>query len=125
MKRDGFTLVEALTAMTILAVGIVGVLGAYSLSSRSGSEAVRLAEQACRATEYHVAILVGTLAAAYAEVGRFPEAVATVEEAITLAGQQKQDQVVEMFRPRLESYKAGRRYYESPPTRTSGPGTGR
>jgi Tfp pilus assembly protein PilV len=44
--NHGFTLVEALISMTVLAVGIVGVLAAFSLSSRSGSEAMRLAEAA-------------------------------------------------------------------------------
>ena len=42
---------------------------------RNGAEAVALAERACKLTDYKEPLLVGTLAAAYAEAGRFPEAV--------------------------------------------------
>lgn len=45
-QNRGFTLVEALVSMTILAVGIIGILSAFSLSSRSGSEIMRLAKAA-------------------------------------------------------------------------------
>ena len=38
---------------------------------RNGAEAVALAERACKLTDYKEALLVGTLAAAYAEAGRF------------------------------------------------------
>ena len=52
---------------------------------RNGEEAVRLAEQACLLTGYQEPQLLGTLAAAYAEAGRFDEAVVTSEKAIELA----------------------------------------
>jgi hypothetical protein len=42
---------------------------------RDGAEAVRLAERACRVDRYHEPMFMGTLAAAYAEAGRFAEAV--------------------------------------------------
>ena len=42
---------------------------------RDGVRAVRFAERACELTQYKWTIMVGTLAAAYAEAGRFPEAV--------------------------------------------------
>ena len=48
---------------------------------RDGAEAVRLAERACRLTAYQQPMLIGTLAAAYAEAGRFEEATATAEKA--------------------------------------------
>ncbi|MEI2722200.1 MAG: hypothetical protein V9H26_01280 [Verrucomicrobiota bacterium] len=38
---------------------------------RNGDRAVVLADQACRLTEWKSAILMGTLAAAYAEAGAF------------------------------------------------------
>ncbi|MGA9451350.1 MAG: tetratricopeptide repeat protein, partial [Verrucomicrobiia bacterium] len=38
---------------------------------RDGNEAVRLAEHACQLTGYKEALLIGTLAAAYAEAGRY------------------------------------------------------
>ncbi len=59
---------------------------------RNGQEAVKLAERACQATGYGEPQLVGTLAAAYAEAGRFDDAVAASEKARDLAqahGQEK------------------------------------
>jgi hypothetical protein len=74
---------------------------------RNGAEAVRLAERACRLTRYQQPMLVGTLAAAYAEAGRFEEAVGTAEKAHTLAlgaGHnelaQRDQQLVDLFRAR-------------------------
>jgi Flp pilus assembly protein TadD len=59
---------------------------------RDGAEAVRLAERACELTKYQMPLYVGTLAAAYAEVGHFDEAVATAGKArdLALAGGQKE-----------------------------------
>ena len=48
---------------------------------RNGAEAVSLAERACELTHYREPEFVGTLAAAYAEAGDFPEAVTTAENA--------------------------------------------
>jgi len=53
----------------------------------------RRAERACRLTENQRAFMVGTLAAAYAEVGRFPEAVATAEKAKALAEEENDKEV--------------------------------
>src|ERR1051325_1014036 len=44
---------------------------------RNGAEAVRLAEHACELTGYKTTIYIGTLAAAYAEAGRFDDAART------------------------------------------------
>ena len=54
---------------------------------RDGALAVKLAERACELTHYQTAIFVGTLAAAYAEAGRFDEAVATAQKACALASE--------------------------------------
>ena len=54
-------------------------------SLRNGNEAVRLAEKACRLTQYKEIVPLGTLAAAYAEAGRFGDAVATGEKSLALA----------------------------------------
>jgi tetratricopeptide (TPR) repeat protein len=54
-------------------------------NSRDGAEAVRLAERACALTDRRVPALLATLAAAYAETGDFPRAVATGEEALRRA----------------------------------------
>ena len=54
---------------------------------RDGTRAVQLAERACWLTGYQAPVFLGTLAAAYAEAGRFPEAVATAQNAAALAAQ--------------------------------------
>ena len=54
-------------------------------NTRSGTEAVKLAERACEITQHKVALLLGTLAAAYAESGRFADAVQTAGKAIEIA----------------------------------------
>jgi tetratricopeptide (TPR) repeat protein len=79
---------------------------------RDGPKAVRLAERACQVTGSKEAVLVGTLAAAYAEAGRFDEAVATARKARELAlaaGQQalaeKNQKLIELFSAR-QPYRA-------------------
>ena len=52
---------------------------------RNGAEAVRLAETACRETDDRFADLLDVLAAAYAEAGRFDDAVRTAAKALDLA----------------------------------------
>jgi tetratricopeptide (TPR) repeat protein len=52
---------------------------------RNGLEAVRLAERACELSGGKEARFLGTLDAAYAEAGRFAEAIATAEKARELA----------------------------------------
>jgi len=52
---------------------------------RNGQEAVRLAERACQLTDYKVPPLLGTLAAACAEEGRFADAAAAAQKAHDLA----------------------------------------
>ena len=82
---------------------------------RDGAEAVRLAGRACELTQYREPLFLGTLAAAYAEAGRFPEAVTTAEKAeqlATAAGSKKQ---AELFRQLLELYRAGKPCHEPAP----------
>jgi tetratricopeptide (TPR) repeat protein len=52
---------------------------------RNAGEAVRLAEQAAQATEFREARFVDVLAAAYAEAGRFDDAVRRAQQALELA----------------------------------------
>ena len=52
---------------------------------RNGQEAVELAQCACEVTGHKQALLLGTLAAAYAENGQFAEAMRTADEAVSLA----------------------------------------
>ena len=79
---------------------------------RNGPEAVRLAEHACDLTHYNEPLLMGTLAAAYAEAGRFPEAVATAEQADQLATAKGLTKVAEKDRQLLKLYQAGKQYHD-------------
>jgi tetratricopeptide (TPR) repeat protein len=79
---------------------------------RNGPEAVRLAEHACELTHYGNPLLIGTLAAAYAEAGRFPEAVTTAEKAEKLATDAGLTAVAAEDRQLLELYRAGKPYRE-------------
>ena len=81
-------------------------------SLRNGSEAVQHAEQACQLTQFRRTILVGTLAAAYAEAGRFSEAVATVQKACELAAMFNEEALLARNRELLELYRAGQPYHE-------------
>ena len=74
---------------------------------RDGQEAVQLAERACQVTGSKEPRMLGTLAAAYAEAGRFEEAVAASEKASVQAlalGQQtlalKSQEMLELFKAR-------------------------
>ena len=49
---------------------------------RNGPEAARLAERALRLPPVKGMCVAGTLVVAYAEAGRFPEAIATAEKAV-------------------------------------------
>ncbi|MGA2176816.1 MAG: tetratricopeptide repeat protein [Verrucomicrobiota bacterium] len=55
------------------------------LEIRNGAEAVKLASRACQLMGNKQPILIGTLAAAYAEAGRWDEAVAAAQQAHDLA----------------------------------------
>ena len=57
-------------------------------SLRDGPKAVELAEQALRFSAGRIPILFRTLAAAYAESGRFAEAIQTAQRGIELANSQ-------------------------------------
>jgi tetratricopeptide (TPR) repeat protein len=52
-------------------------------------------------------VVLGTLAAAYADAGRFPEAVETAQRALQLAEAQSSTSLAEAIRSQLELYQAG------------------
>ena len=80
---------------------------------RNGAEAVRLAERACELSEHREPVLLGTLAAAYAEAGRFGEAVKTAEKACDLATAGDLKDVAAKNTELLELYRAGKPYREA------------
>jgi tetratricopeptide (TPR) repeat protein len=74
--------------------------------ARNGALACLLAEEACEATGFQRPEFLDTLAAAYAETGRYPEAVATLQKALahTSANDQRRAQMEE----RIQLYRSRR-----------------
>ena len=110
---------EALRLDPSLAGGLNNLAWALAASSddelRNGAEAVRLAEQACELTHYGDPLFIGTLAAAYAEAGRFPEAVTAAEKAEQLAMTAGLAAVAAKNHQLLELYQARKPYHEPAP----------
>ena len=75
--------------------------------SQHAAEAVRLAEQACQISGCKQSALLDTLAAAYANVGRFEEAVKTGEEAFSIAKAAGENNFADSIRARIALYKKG------------------
>jgi hypothetical protein len=82
---------------------------------RDGVEAVKYAQQACLLTGYSNAATLSTLAAAYAEAGRFDEAVASTEKACKVAADQTQPAVLEENLHLLDLYRRKQAYHQSAP----------
>jgi choline-sulfatase len=80
---------------------------------RNGEEAVRMAERACAVTGRNNVGCLDTLAAAYAEAGRFPEAVAAGEQAASYARAAHQDALVDEILARVFLYRGGRPYRDA------------
>jgi len=78
---------------------------------RNGEEAVRLAEAACRQGGGRGPTDFDILGVAYAEAGRFDEAAKAAAEAVRLAAAAGDTRAVEVFRARLELYKAGKPFH--------------
>ena len=78
---------------------------------RNGPEAVRLAERACQLTQNKERVIVGTLAAAYAEAGRFDEAVVTAQKAINLATAAGDEPFAATNQQLLEFYRSGKAWH--------------
>jgi tetratricopeptide (TPR) repeat protein len=74
---------------------------------RDGAEAVRLAERARDQSPQPMAVIYSTLAAAYAEAGRFPEAVRACERAIELARSAGEGKEAQRYAQQLRCYRAG------------------
>ena len=79
---------------------------------RNGTEAVQLAQRACELTRYQNPMLVGTLAAACAEAGRFDDAVAAAQKARDLASASNQKELADRNQHLLELYQSRQAYHE-------------
>jgi Flp pilus assembly protein TadD len=82
-------------------------------SVRNGARAVELAEKVDRLSGGRDPILVSVLAAAYAEAGRFPEAISTAQRAQQLAAAQSNSQVAAAVQQQLAYYQSGRAYRDA------------
>jgi Flp pilus assembly protein TadD len=80
---------------------------------RNGALAVQYAEHACDLTHYRETTMVGTLAAAYAEAGRFEEAVMTAQKACALATESGAQDLLKKNQELLELYRQHRSYHET------------
>jgi tetratricopeptide (TPR) repeat protein len=74
---------------------------------RDGAKAVQAAERADALTQHRNLVITGTLAAAYAEAGRFAEAVKTGQYALQLAADEGNSSRVESIRAQIELYQSG------------------
>ena len=83
---------------------------------RNGAEAVELAQRADRLSAGQRPEVLDTLAAACAEAGWFPEALAAAGKALKLAKQQNALALADAVQARIALYKAGRPYHEPPPS---------
>ena len=79
---------------------------------RNGREAVRLAARACELTQYAQPLLMGTLAAAQAEAGDFPAAIAAAQRAALLAATLHLEKVAMRNRELLQLYRQGQPFHE-------------
>jgi peptidoglycan/LPS O-acetylase OafA/YrhL len=88
---------------------------------RNGNRAVELAEDACRQTQYKQAIMVGTLAAAYAEAGRFEDAISAAQNACALAAQNGETNLLQRNLELLARYQDRQPYHAGSAVRENQP----
>jgi tetratricopeptide (TPR) repeat protein len=81
---------------------------------RDGQQALLLAQRACTLTNRQIPALLDTLAAAYAEAGKFPAAVSTAEKALELARSSGDTDGVALSENLLASLREHRPYREEP-----------
>jgi hypothetical protein len=81
-------------------------------SLRNGPEAMRFAGKACQLTHYNETLLVNTLAAAYAEAGRFDDAIWMAQKACALAEKSGEPELLKKNQELLGLYRAHQPYHE-------------
>jgi hypothetical protein len=79
---------------------------------RNPSEAIRIAQELNRETNYNNPAALDTLGAALASAGRFPEAIKMVQKAISLVDKNDKH-TLEQFQRHLDLYKASKPYIET------------
>jgi len=81
-------------------------------TSRDGAEAARLAQRACALSGGKDARYLGTLDAAYAEAGRFPEAIQAAQKTHEVAAAGGQDELARAAESRLDLYRKQLPYHQ-------------
>jgi tetratricopeptide (TPR) repeat protein len=74
---------------------------------RNGTKAIELAQQLIRLSGGKDPTVLQTLAAAYSENGKFPEAVSTAQQALQLASTQTNTALVDDLGRQIKCYQAG------------------
>jgi tetratricopeptide (TPR) repeat protein len=82
---------------------------------RNGPRAIELAERATKLSEGKKPETLDALAAANAEAGRFPEALAAARQALAIAQRQKQQALVVALRARIALYQTGKPFHQPRP----------
>ena len=82
---------------------------------RNGKLAVEYAEHASRLRDGRSPVVLDALGAAYAETGRFPEAVQAARSALDLAVEQNNTAMADALRSKIAQYEAGRPMRAAPP----------
>ena len=83
---------------------------------RNAAESVKLAEKACELTKHKQPVKLDTLAAAYAEAGRFKEALHTAQKANEIAHSNGQLKLAGDIVKRIQLYKSNHPFYEETST---------
>jgi tetratricopeptide (TPR) repeat protein len=84
-----------------------------NMSARNGAEAIQWGRRAAELSHRREPAILDTLAAAYAESGRFPEAVQTAQQALSLATSQHDASLVEKISARIKLYRSGVPYRDT------------
>ena len=81
---------------------------------RDGTLAVMVAQHACVQTHFRVPVMIGTLAAAYAETGRFDDAVSMGQKACSVASTMGDTNLLQRNQELVALYQKHQPYHEPP-----------
>jgi tetratricopeptide (TPR) repeat protein len=81
-------------------------------AARDGKSAIAIAEELCRRTSFGDAGALDAFAAACAEVGRFPDAMANAEKALALVLRTPNNTVANAIRARIDLYRQGKPFHQ-------------
>ena len=112
--REGLSHVTNNTDGAVMANALAWILATQpDAARRKGEEALLWAQRACSVSNNLDPSHLDTLAAAYAEVGNFEEALRWIARAIQLAQSANQSaEIIASFKQRQQLYQAGQAYHE-------------